>query len=140
MKILAVSSNTDALTALGGILERLFPGAQIVYMTDPLMAGKYAFHNRIDLLLAESEMKRMDGIQLVRFVRQEQPSVRAYLIGRERSAQDRRVPLPEDVAGCVTYPFSSGAVAAVLKPGFCAETAKAPEAEESGNTERGWLQ
>lgn len=114
MNILTVGSSADALAALRGILERLFPDAQIVPMTDPLMAGKYAFHNRVDLLLAEAEMKRMDGLQLIRFVRQEQPGVRAYLLGREKVLRALTAGLPGAV-GRIPYPLRAEEAAAILR-------------------------
>lgn len=110
MKILAVSNHADTLAALSDILEHLFPDAGIVPMTDPLMAGKYAFHNHVDILLADTDMKRMDGIHLIRFVRQEQPAVRAYLLG----AAPVPSALPENPAGYIAYPFRADAVAGAL--------------------------
>ena len=52
MNILVVGSNEVLLTTLEGILKGLFPGAVITRAADPLMAGKCAFHNKVDLLLA----------------------------------------------------------------------------------------
>lgn len=118
MTILAVSNSRHILAALGRILERLFPDAQVIDMTDPLMAGKYAFHNKVELLLADAEMKRMDGVQLIRFVRQEQPSVRAYLLGRDCGSG---ASLPEGAEGYIAYPFSACKIAAALNAEGCAE-------------------
>ena len=81
MNILTVSNDTGLLAALSGVPEELFPDAAITRGTNPLMAGKFAFHHEVDILLADVDMKRMDGIQLIHFVRQKQPVVRAYLMG-----------------------------------------------------------
>lgn len=110
MNILAVSSHTELLSSLKDALRRLFPGAEIACAADPLMAGKYAFHNRVDILLAEADMKRMDGVQLVRFVRQERPAVRAYLLVRRDAPS---LPVPE-AAGVIALPFTVGGLAAAL--------------------------
>ena len=96
------------------MLEELFPDAAITRGTDPLMAGKYAFHHEVDILLADVDMKRMDGIQLIHFVRQEQPAVRAYLMGQESTLRDLPLNVPEDVAGLIALPFTTAEVAAVL--------------------------
>ena len=82
MNSLTVSNDTGLLAALSGVPEELFPDAAITRGTNPLMAGKFAFHHEVDILLADVDMKRMDGIQqLIHFVRQKQPVVRAYLMG-----------------------------------------------------------
>ena len=114
MKILAVSSSTELLAVLRDTLECLFPDAAVIHMTDPLMAGKYAFHNRVDILLAEADMKRMDGLQLIRFVRQEQPGVRAYLLGREEVLRALTAGLPGAV-GRIPYPLRAEEAAAILR-------------------------
>lgn len=117
MNILAVSSNAALLTTLEDILKSLFPDAVIARAADPLMAGKYAFHNKVDLLLAEAEMKRMDGVQLIRFVRQEQPGVRAWLMGREETLQALSPSAQGEASGLITIPFTDAEVAAALKAG-----------------------
>ena len=114
MNILTVSNDAGLLAALSGVLEELFPDAAIARGTDPLMAGKYAFHHEVDILLADVDMKRMDGIQLIHFVRQEQPAVRAYLMGQESALRDLPLNVPEDVAGLIALPLTTAAVAAVL--------------------------
>lgn len=114
MDILAVSSNEALLAALENILAGMFPEAVIARAADPLMAGKYAFHNKVDLLLAEVEMKRMNGVQLIRFVRQEQPAVRAYLMGRADTL--RRLPPNArcEAAGLIELPLTAEKAAAAL--------------------------
>lgn len=114
MNILTVSNDTGLLAALSGVPEELFPDAAITRGTDPLMAGKYAFQHEVDILLADVDMKRMDGIQLIHFVRQEQPAVRAYLMGQESTLRDLPLNVPEDVAGLIALPLTTAAVAAVL--------------------------
>ena len=70
-------------------------------------------------------MKRMDGLQLIHFVKQEQPAVRAYLIDRGRAPSGPSCALPAYVAGRIAYPFAVGELAARL----CAER-PAGEGEE----------
>ena len=110
MNILVVGSNEVLLTALEGILKGLFPRA-----ADPLMAGKCAFHNKVDLLLAEVEMRRMNGVQLIRFVRQEQPAVRAYLMGSADALRGLPPHIQSETAGLIPFPLTAAAVEAALK-------------------------
>lgn len=114
MNILAVSSNAALLTALEGILKGLFPGAVITRAADPLMAGKYAFQNMVDIVLAQADMKRMDGIQLIRFVRQERTAARAYLMGQESVLRELPLSVQGEVTGLLTLPCTAAEVAAVL--------------------------
>ena len=86
--------------------EERVPDAAITRGTNPLMAGKFAFHHEVDILLADVDMKRMDGIQLIHFVRQKQPVVRAYLMGQESTLRDLPLNMPEDMAGLIVLPFT----------------------------------
>ncbi len=45
MNILTVSNDTGLPAALSGVPEELFPDAAITRGTNPLMAGKFAFHH-----------------------------------------------------------------------------------------------
>ena len=114
MNILAVSNDAGLLAALSGVPEELFPDAAITRGINFLMAGKFAFHHEVDILLADVDMKRMDGIQLIHFVRQKQPVVRAYLMGQESTLRDLPLNVPEDVAGLIALRFTTAEVAAVL--------------------------
>ena len=60
MEILTVSNDKALLADLHGALRSLFPTAYIAQETDPLMAGKYAFQNDVDMLLADVDMKRAE--------------------------------------------------------------------------------
>ena len=115
MNILVVGSNEVLLPTLEGILKGLCPGAVITRAADPLMAGKCAFHNKVDLLLAEVEMRRMNGVQLIRFVRQEQPAVRAYLMGSADALRGLPPHIQSEAAGLIPFPLTAAAVEAALK-------------------------
>ena len=78
MTILAVSNNFSLLERLCNGLSSIFPDADIIRETDSLMAGKYSFNHNIDMLFADVNMKRMGGVELIRFARQEHPGVLSY--------------------------------------------------------------
>lgn len=115
MKILAVSNHAAMLEELGKELTALCPDAEIIKETDALMAGKYAFHHEVDVVFADADMKRMNGLQLIRFVRQERPRVKSFLIGSERKPSEPAPTVPEDVTGVLTYPLSAGAIRNALQ-------------------------
>ena len=73
--------------------------------TDALMAGKYAFNHEVDIVFAEADMKRMNGLQLIQFVRHKHPDVKSFLIGTDEDLSGFLGVVSEDVTGILTYPF-----------------------------------
>lgn len=110
MKILTVSNHSAMLEELGKELSDIYPEAEIIKETDALMAGKYAFNHGVDIVFAEADMKRMNGLQLIQFVRFEHPEVKSYLIGSEKELSESFFVVSEDVTGVLTYPFSKNAI------------------------------
>lgn len=105
MRILAVSNELSVLAKLSDVLGTVFPDAEVVRETDPLMACKYSFHHEVDCVFASEEMKRMSGSDLLQFIRKEHPSVRTYLIFRDASALPMAICDESD--GAIGYPFSA---------------------------------
>lgn len=114
LKILAVSNHTGVLEELERELSGFYPEAEIITETDALMAGKYAFNHEVDIVFAEADMKRMNGFQLIQFVRQEHPRVRSYLIGAEKELSESVLSGAEDVTGVLHYPLEENAVREIL--------------------------
>ena len=83
MKILTVANHIAILEELEKELSAVSPGSEIIRETDALMAGKYAFNHEVDIVFAEADMKRMNGLQLIQFVRHKHPDVKSFLIGTE---------------------------------------------------------
>lgn len=106
MIILTVANDMTMLEELGRELSETFPGEEIIKEKDALMAGKYAFNHSVDIVFAEADMKRMNGLQLIRFVRQEHPEVKSFLIGTEKELSESFLVISEDVTGVLTYPFA----------------------------------
>ena len=110
MRILTAASRMSTLDELERELTAIFPDAEIIKETDALMAGKYAFNHAVDIVFAEADMKRMNGLELIRFVRQEHPDVKSFLIGPEKEFAESFLVVSEDVTGVVVYPFTENAV------------------------------
>lgn len=110
MKIITVGNHIAVLKELGKVLSEIFPGSEIMAETDALMAGKYAFNHEVDMVFAETDMKRMNGLQLIRFVRHEHPGVKSYLIGSEKDFSESFLTVSEDVTGLLTSPFTKDSV------------------------------
>lgn len=115
MKIMTVGNHAAVLKELGKELSEIFPESEIIAETDALMAGKYAFNHAVDMVFAETDMKRMNGLQLIQFVRHEHPGIKSFLIGSDEDFSESFLIVSEDVTGILTYPFSENAIRDVLQ-------------------------
>ena len=106
MTILAVSNNFSLLERLCNELSSILPDADIIRETDSLMAGKYLFNHNFDMLFADVNMKRMGGVELIRFVRQEHPGVFSYLIVPSGEINDFPFLTPDEVTGIIEEPLT----------------------------------
>lgn len=106
MTILAVSNNFSLLERLCNGLSSILLDADIIRETDSLMAGKYSFNHNIDMLFADVNMKRMGGVELIRFARQEHPGVLSYLIVPSGEKNDFPFLTPDEVTGIIEDSFT----------------------------------
>lgn len=113
MKILAVCNKSSVLSELCPILSDLFPEAEIIQETDPLMACKYSFNNKINYVFATDVMKRMNGSDLLQFIKKEHPEVKTCLISKDIQSSSSR--LFDEPDGMIGYPFSIESIKKILK-------------------------
>ena len=106
MTILAVSNNKSLLENLCNGLSSILPNANIIRETDSLMSGKYSFNHNFDILFADVNMKRMGGVELIRFVRQEHPGILSYLIVPSGEINDFPFLTPDEVTGIIEDSFT----------------------------------
>ena len=114
MTILAVSNNKSLLENLCNGLSSILPDADIIRETDSLMAGKYSFNHNIDMLFADVNMKRMGGVELIRFARQEHPGVLSYLIVPSGEINDFPFLTPDEVTGIIEEPLTKASLEKAL--------------------------
>ena len=81
------------------------------------MAGKYAFNHEVDIVFAEADMKRMNGLQLIHFVRQEHPGVLSYLIVPSGEKNDFPFLTPDEVTGIIEEPLTKASLEKALAQG-----------------------
>ena len=115
MKILTVENHIAILEELEKELSAVSPGSEIIRETDALMAGKYAFNHEVDIVFAEADMKRMNGLQLIQFVRHKHPDVKSFLIGTDEDLSGFWGVVSEDVTGILTYPFMKKTIRDTLR-------------------------
>lgn len=114
MKTLTAANHVAILEELEKELSAVSPGSEIIRETDALMAGKYAFNHEDDMVFAETNMKPLNGLQRIQFVKHEHPGVKSYLIGADDDFSESFLIVSEDVTGILTYPFTKETIQAVL--------------------------
>ena len=114
MTVLAVSNNSSLLEKLCNGLSSILPNADIISETDSLMAGKYSFNHNFDMLFADVNMKRMGGVELIRFVRHEHPEVLSYLIVPSGEKNDFPFLTPDEVNGLIEEPLTKASLEKAL--------------------------
>ena len=114
MKILTAANHVAILEELEKELSAVSPGSEIIRETDALMAGKYVFNHEDDMVFAETNMKPLNGLQRIQFVKHEHPGVKSYLIGADEDFSESFLIVSEDVTGILTYPFTKETILAVL--------------------------
>ena len=68
--VLIIDDQPIALEIHQAILKTLRPNLNIVTMTNPLEALKWAKHKQIDLIITDFSMAEMDGMQFVKAIHQ----------------------------------------------------------------------
>ena len=106
MTILTVGNHIAILNKLAENLPGIFPDAEIIKEGDSLMACKYSFNHNVDILIAEVNMKRLNGVQLIQFVRKECPGVKTYLLGTKSEFDESPIIIFDDVSGIIINPFT----------------------------------
>lgn len=113
MRILAVSNDLSVLSELNEALKKIFPEADVIKETDPLMACKYSFKNEVNFVFADRKMKRMSFSDLTQFIKEERPRAKTYLIDKNAVALDALI--CDEFDGAIGYPFSLEELTKILK-------------------------
>lgn len=109
MKFLFADSNKNRLDELCRNIAKLFPEGEITAETDSLMAGKDCFSKAFDVVFADLDDRRLDGLKMKEFVRGSNPRAKFFLCGNEYDLYDWNI-IDEDgnicedgVDGAVSY-------------------------------------
>lgn len=116
MRIFTVSNRIKVLSELYEHLTKVYPEADIIGEIDPLMAGKQSFNNTVDMVFADVNMKRMTGLQLIKFIRHEHTDALTYLVGTaEEIDASLTATASDDITGVIVYPFTEESLVKGLK-------------------------
>lgn len=121
MTILVVTQMPEQLQLMEKHLKSWFPGSEIRIETDPLMAGKYSASHKVDILIAELCMKRMDGLKMKEFVHHFWPEARVYLTGKREHFWEWNMTdehghiFEEGIEGVIFHPVTEEKLRAMLQ-------------------------
>src|ERR1041384_425464 len=74
-RCLVVDDDPETLEALGTFLRTQLPDVEVLCLLDPLEAAKRLRSERVDVLIADLNMPRMTGAELVRAGRAARPGI-----------------------------------------------------------------
>lgn len=96
MRILVVSSTAESETQTVSAARLAFRSAEIQSFLDPLMAVKQNQDKSADLVLCEFSLRIIDGIQLIKLLRQQNRGIVPVLLepdeGHGRDAENLGIP------------------------------------------------
>ena len=121
MVILAVDDRKSRLDELVKLLRGLFDQATILPYSDPLLAGKYAYFNSVDVLFTALNMHRMNGINLKKMAHCKNAEAKVFLLGEQAEFEETEVFEGDNwlnerrISGVVLYPLRREAFLAQLQ-------------------------
>ena len=121
MKILATDYDRVRLAKLSGYLSEIYPHDIIVTEADSLMAGKKCFFEAFDIVFANLNDRRLDGLKMKDFARHCNPCAKYYICGDpgelyEWNVIDEQGNICEDgVDGAVTFPVTREKIVSALR-------------------------
>lgn len=80
MNVLVIDNDPIALEALALQLRESNPDSNVQVFTDPLLAVKYGYNHRVDMVYAKTVMRGLNGSDVVRLLRDIHPDLRVELL------------------------------------------------------------
>ena len=79
-RVLLVNDDEDALFLIGRSVRRAMPDADVMLLNDAPAALAYCESHHIDALITDNTMPHMDGLSLIRAVRQRDRSLPILMV------------------------------------------------------------
>lgn len=121
MKILIADINKNRLSELSGNLAKLIPDGEITAETDSLMAGKDCFTKAFDVVFANLDDRRLDGLKMKEFVRRSNPDAKFFLCGNTHDLYEWNIIdddgniCEEGIDGAISFPVTKEKLIELLK-------------------------
>lgn len=80
IRVLLVNDDEDALFLIGRSVHRAIPDAEVALLRDARSAVAYCDKHHIDAMVTDNTMPGMDGLSLVRAVRQRYTSIPILMV------------------------------------------------------------
>ena len=121
MTVFATDCISERLEELKKCLTEIYPQTEIITENDPLMAGKYCFLNHVDIVFADLDNRRIEGLQMEKFVHHSNPEAKFYLTGEMQDFLDWDIIDDEGrlcvdgVSGVISYPVTTEKIKKALE-------------------------
>jgi CheY-like chemotaxis protein len=113
--VLIVDDEENVANLLQRSLTRLEPGLEVWVANSGAQALDLLNHERLDLLITDCHMPRMNGLELIHAVRQGYPGVKIILITAFRSTHVDDLADRLAIDSCLIKPFSSRDLQKVIR-------------------------
>ena len=108
MNIVIVDPDQEEERLLADVLGRHYDAAKVHCFNDPLMALKFCTYNSVDCLYTTVSMKRLNGFELGKMLRQQQPKMELHLIADDERAKKDAMRIMAD--SYITRPVTADAI------------------------------
>lgn len=100
MVFVIADNDSDRLRKLSNSVCRAYPGCVIHEFVDPMLSAKYVCNNHVDVVLAEENMRPVDGAELQRVLNTHKPDLPVIILPEDT---DEAFPDAGDIAKKITY-------------------------------------
>ena len=104
MQIIIVDRNTEALEQMKSAAAAVYPSAELVSFTDPMLAIKHAYSHPPDMAVAAYDIKRVNGIEFLELIRRIAPTaILIFVDGDDKRLERAR----EYISHCLSAPLTA---------------------------------
>lgn len=135
MILLVVDDKKLWMERLADSLKKLFEKATVLYYSDPLLAGKYAFFNPVDAAFCALNMRRMNGMQLEKMIHYANTQSKVFLTGEKEEFEETDIldahgrSVEPGIDGVLYYPLQEEEILALMQTGDPLQTPSKKEKE-----------
>lgn len=117
MEIIAVHSDPESLEQLTACLEPAIAPCRVVPFADPMLAVKHLAGSgkNVNFIVAALLMRHLDGLGLIKLVRELLPGVPVLIVGREACGELEALVRANGASGYLSQPLSEETLRAAVQ-------------------------
>jgi len=105
VNVMIVDPDQGEQKTLQGLLTRIYESVDIKSFADPLMAIKYGANNPVDVLYAATAMRRVNGFELGKILRNFHPGIKLNFIADDEKEKTDAMRLMAE--SCILRPITA---------------------------------